>query len=300
MTTFHFLKTGLQTLIQDQGRIGYQSYGVPVSGVMDQQAATLANQLVGNPTNHPVLEITLLGPTIQVEGDCQIAITGADLSPEINRQAIPLYTTIAVKDGDTLSFGAIKNGCRAYLAIGGNWQIPKWLDSYSALPYSGKAATPNSLIEKGTTLPVETRPSIPIQNIKKEAQPIYPKTLRVRVLPGPEFEAFSSYTIAYFFSRGYQLTNDSNRMGYRLNANLIDFKPEREVISSGIIPGTIQITSAGQPVILMADAQTVGGYYRIANVISEDLDKLAQLKPGDEVWFSLVRMEEVEGRGGGR
>ncbi len=293
MTIFHFQKAGLQTTIQDKGRIGYQSYGVPVSGVMDKKAAALANELVENTPETPVLEITLLGPTIKIMGDCQIAITGADLSPKVNQQPILLYKTIQLKDGDTLSFGAVKNGCRAYLAIRGNWQIKKWLDSYSALPYSGDAAMPDSLIQKGTTLQVETIPAIAIKNIPKDAQPNFRKRVRIRVLPGPEFEEFSPYTIAYFFSRGYQLTNDSNRMGYRLDATLIDFKPKREVISSGIMPGTIQITSAGQPVILMMDAQTVGGYYRIANVVSADLDKLAQLKPGDEVWFSLVRLEEL-------
>ncbi len=289
----HFLKAGLQTLIQDQGRVGYQSYGVPVSGVMDKKSAALANELVGNPTDTPVLEITLLGPKIQIQGDCQIAITGADLSPKINKEAIPLYTTITVKDGDTLSFGAIKNGCRAYIAVRGKWQLSKWLNSYSALPYSGKEATPKSVIEKGQELIIEVASPIAKKSIPKAEQPVYKNSERIRVLPGPEFEEFSSYTIAYFFSRGYQLTNDSNRMGYRLDANLIDFKPKREVISSGIIPGTIQITSSGQPVILMADAQTVGGYYRIANVISADMDKLAQLKPGDEVWFSLIRLAEI-------
>ena len=293
MTIFHFQKAGIQTLIQDEGRIGYQSYGVPISGALDKKAARLANKLVGNSPNTPVLEMALLGPSIKITGDCQIAITGADLGPKLNEKPIPLYQTIHLEDGDLLTFGGAKKGCRAYLAIKGNWQIAKWLNSYSALPYSGDAATPNSLIQKGTSLQIETTGISPIRSIPKADQPGFPKSVRIRVLPGPEFDEFSNYTIAYFFSRGYQLTNDSNRMGYRLNANLIDFKPKREVISSGIIPGTIQITSAGQPVILMADAQTVGGYYRIANVVSDDLDKLAQLKSGDEVWFSLVRLEEV-------
>jgi len=293
LITLHFQKAGLQTLIQDDGRIGYQSYGVPISGAMDKKSAALANELVGNPSDTPVLEITLLGPKIQIEGECQIAITGADLSPKINQETIPLYTTINVKNGDTLSFGAIKNGCRAYLAIRGEWQLAKWLNSYSAVPYAGKEATPKSVIEKGQALTIETTSIITKKSIQKAEQPIYNNSQRISVLPGPEFEEFSRHTIAYFFSRGYQLTNDSNRMGYRLDANLIDFKPKREVISSGIIPGTIQITSSGQPVILMADAQTVGGYYRIANVISADMDKLAQLKPGDEVWFSLIRQEEI-------
>jgi antagonist of KipI len=291
-TKLHFKKAGLQTLIQDQGRHGYQSFGVPTSGAMDKIAAALANELLENHRDTPVLEITLLGPTIQFEGACQIAITGANLSPKINRKPIANYEIFSVKDGDILSFGAIKNGCRAYLAIRGKWSLSKWLGSFSALPYASEMATPQSLIKKNAQISITTLPTIPLKQYPKEKQPPFTNNLRVRVLPGPEFEEFSRTTIAYFFSRGYQLTNDSNRMGYRLNANIIDFSPKREVISSGIIPGTIQITSAGQPVILMADAQTVGGYYRIANVLSEDMNKLAQLKPGDTIWFSLVAIDK--------
>ncbi len=294
MTTFHFLKSGLQTLIQDKGRIGYQSYGVPISGVMDKESAALANELVGNSLDTPVLEMALLGPTIKIIGDCQIAITGADLSPKVNQISIPLYETINLKDGDILKFGGAKNGCRAYLAIRGNWQINKWLDSYSALPYSGATATPKSYIQKDTILSIQPNPRIPKKIVPVERRPHFSTSLKVRVLPGPEFDDFSNYTIGYFFSKTYKLTKESNRMGYRLDTILADFNPKKEVISAGIIPGTIQITSAGQPVILMRDAQTVGGYYRIANVISKDLDKLAQLKPGDEVSFSLVQLAEVK------
>ena len=125
-----------------------------------QEIHISANELVGNTLESPVLEITLLGPIIEIEGNCQIAITGANLSPKVNQQEVSLYTTLNLKSGDVLSFGAIKNGCRAYIAIGGDLQIPKWLGSFSALPYSGKAATPNSLIEKGTILEVATSKSI--------------------------------------------------------------------------------------------------------------------------------------------
>lgn len=293
MTALHFLKPGLQTLIQDSGRNGYQSYGVPISGVMDTKSAALANELVDNAPNVPVLEMVLLGPTIKIVGTCQIAITGADLSPKVNRQPIPLYETVNLKEGDLLSFSGAKVGCRAYLAIRGDWQIDQWLESYSALPNSDGKAIPQSYIQKDTILLIKTNPRISKRIAPPERRPRFPTKLKVRVLPGPEFDEFSNYTIGYFFSKTYKLTQESNRMGYRLDTILEDFKPQKEVISSGVLPGTIQITSAGQPVILMKDAQTVGGYYRIANVISDDLDKLAQLKPGDEISFSLIRLEEL-------
>ena len=256
---------------------------------MDKKAAILANELVANPPDTPVIEMTLLGPTIKVTGSCQIAITGADLSPKVNGQPMPLYETIDLKDGDLLTFGGAKKGCRAYLAIRGIWQINKWLDSYSALPYSGDAAMPDSFIQKNTYLKISPAARIAKRILPPERHPIFPTSLNLRVLPGPEFFDFNQDTIGYFFSRSYQITHESNRMGYRLDAILENFTPQKEVISSGIIPGTIQITRAGQPVILMADAQTVGGYYRIANVLTADLDKLAQLKPRDELRFSLVK-----------
>ena len=290
MITLHFQKTGLLTTVQDNGRIGYQEFGVPVSGVMDQGAAQLANWLVGNPPNTPVLEITLLGPTIYIEGSAQIAITGADLSPQLNRQAVPNYETLTINKEATLSFGRINNGCRAYLAIGGEWLVKKWLDSASTATVSAQDLTPDSIITKNSTIQIQQPPAfiskrIPSPDLRQE----YTAHIRVNVLPGPEFEAFSPYSIGYFFSQSYRISNDSNRMGYRLIGKELDFHPTKEVISSGIVPGTIQISNAGQPIILMRDAQTTGGYYRIANVLNADLDILAQAKPGTVVWFSLNR-----------
>ena len=162
------------------------------------------------------------------------------------------------------------------------------MGSYSALPFNGKKATPHSYIQKGSQLRVETKPPITPKKIIEKEQPKIFNPLKVQVLPGPEFELFSVYDIGYFFSKHYRITSDSNRMGYRLDTKIIDFKPPLKTISSGIVPGTIQITNAGQAVILMTDAQTVGGYPRIAVVLSDDMDKLAQLKPGDGVGFELV------------
>lgn len=285
---FHFKKPGMHTTIQDNGRLGYLGQGIPQNGVMDKTAARAANYLVGNRPNSPVLEMTFIGPEVEIIGDCQIAITGADMSAQLNGIALPMYETISIGQGAKLSFGRLKTGCRAYLAIRGEWAIKQWLNSYSATAFDVELLTPDSIIKKGSVLKVKSEDQIDQRIFPKEEQPQYSRTIRIRVLPGPEFEDFSRTTIAYFFSRGYRLTTDSNRMGYRLDDTIIDFRPDREVISSGVIPGTIQITNAGQPIILMADAQTSGGYYRLANVISADIDILAQAKPGDEIWFSLI------------
>ena len=293
LSTFHFIKPGFHTLIQDKGRFGFQAFGVPVSGAMDKSSAKIGNWLVDNPIDGPVLEITFGGPKIVIEGDCQIALTGADLSPQIDQLDIPMYETINAKNGSTLSFGKIKTGCRSYLAIRGDWEIKSWLDSYSATAFGATELTPDSVIQKASKICIKTRPNITKKVYPREKRPNYANSLRVRMLPGPEFDFFSSYTIGYFLSQSYKLTSDSNRMGYRLDGNIQDFKPNQEIISSGTVPGTIQITNSGQPIILMADAQTSGGYSRLGNVISADLDLLGQLKPGDEIWFSLIRLEEA-------
>ena len=285
-TTLHFLKAGLWTTIQDQGRIGHQASGVPVSGAMDQTAAPLANWLVGNAKEDPVLEITLLGPTIQINQAVQIAITGANLSPTVNGIPIPMYETVSVESGTLLKFGKIQSGCRAYLAVGGNWEIQKWLASGSAATTSTATLTPDSIIKKGSELTIQTTSFIEKRIIP--TPPAYANAIVVDVLPGPEFDHFSSHTIAHFFSQTYTIANDSNRMGYRLLGKELFFESKQEVISSGIVLGTIQISNAGQPILLMRDAQTTGGYPRIAVVLPEELNRLAQLKPGEKVRFCFV------------
>lgn len=284
----HFIKTGLQTTIQDQGRMGHQDIGIPVNGAMDKASARAANRLVGNDENAPVLEITLLGPTIQIEGTGQIALTGADLSAKINGEPADMYETLDVEDGDIISFGRPVTGCRAYLAVRGVWQIDSWLGSFSASATKAAELTPQSVIQKEQVLAVEYEELVPPFSIPLEEQPDLSKLNIIRVLPGPEFSLISNLTIGDFFSRDFKISNDSNRMGYKLEGRLAHFESALEVISSGITPGTIQVTNAGQPIILMADAQTSGGYTRLANVITEDLDKLAQMKPGDVVRFRLV------------
>lgn len=286
-TIIHIQKPGLLTTIQDQGRKGYQAFGVPINGAMDKRSARAANWLVGNPHDAPVIEITMMGPALHIEGDCQFALTGADISPSLDGKVCAMYETQLVKNGAMLSFGALKKGCRAYMAIGGDWQVKSWLGSQSASGHMPKELTPESLLSKDSLLHIKSRSFIHKRFIRPNDQPDFPNQLQVHVLPGPEFNYFSRLQIAHFFSQEFLLRSESNRMGYRLDEALPDYQAEKEVISSGIVPGTIQVPPSGQPIILMADAQTTGGYPRIANVITKDLDRLGQLKPGDRVGFIL-------------
>lgn len=282
-----FQKAGLQTSIQDLGRWGQQHLGIPIGGAMDVEAAKKANWLVGNPPNTPVLELTLMGPNMELKGAAQIAITGANLSPVINEKKAPMYQTINIKEKSNLRFGRLKKGCRAYLAIGGNWDVPQWLSSCSPILSGRNALLPQSIINAHDTLLVHPNKFIDKRRISKKLRPIYSNHLQLRTFAGPEFEAFSRTSIAAFFGQDHLISNQSNRMGYRLESILPDFQPNSALISSGIVPGTIQVSNAGQPIVLMKDAPTTGGYYRLGNVHSEDLDHLAQLKPGDLVSFRL-------------
>lgn len=288
MTKLRFIKTGLQTTIQDLGRTGHQHLGIPVGGVMDKRSARLANDLVGNPTEYPLFEITLLGPSIRFEGACQIAITGAMLSPEINGQAIAQNQTIHVNDGDLLNFGRPTAGCRAYLAVRGQWKVAQWLGSCSASTSNGEIATPDSWIKKDSWIEIESNGSIAPKTTSTTLQ-LDALKMPIKVMQGPEFHLFSNLFVGLFFSKNFTITPDSNRMGYRLKEPIEGYESLGEIISSGVIPGTIQITNAGQAIVLMADAQTTGGYPRLLNLLTPEIDRMAQLKPGDQVRFELVR-----------
>ena len=278
---------GLQTTIQDMGRSGYQAEGIPVGGALDQQAALQANYLVGNSLTAPVLEITLLGPKLLFEEDTQIAITGADLSARLDGAPAPMDQTIFVQANSILRFGKPKKGCRAYLAIGGAWQVTDWLGSASQATQHADKLTPDSLLKKGQRLTLTVSTSIQPRQISPSNHYHNEGITSIETLPGPDFESFERKHIAHFFAQSYTITPSSNRMGYRLSPNIPSFTSSSERISSGIVPGTIQITNNGQPIVLLADAQTVGGYPRIANLTSESLNIIAQLRPGNQLRFIL-------------
>jgi antagonist of KipI len=287
MVTLEFLKTGLLTSVQDLGRSGWQQFGVPISGAMDRPAMLRANQLVGNKKDSPCLEITLLGPKIKIHGEGQMALTGADLSAKLNEERINVTAGFSVREGDVLSFGRCISGCRAYLAVAGEWQVARWLGSCSEVPYTkGMAGLPCPL-EPGRIISISNRKyssSIPYW----EAARPFTLSDQIRIMAGPEFTSFSEQTIADFMDRRHVVSSQSNRMGYRLESPLKYVERLPELISSGVVPGTIQITGSGQPIILMMDAQTTGGYHRIANVVESDLPILAQMKPGDPIKFIWV------------
>ncbi|RJE74090.1 MULTISPECIES: biotin-dependent carboxyltransferase family protein [Reichenbachiella] len=274
----HFESSGLHTTIQDGGRSGFQDQAVPVGGVMDRAAYQLANQLVGNRVDTPVLEVTLSGPKIRFEGAGQLALTGGDLSPELNGVSVSRYETIVVGDGDVLRFGEAVEGCRTYLAVRGEWDVLQWMGSVSPLPavgfMGGVIRKRDALVVKTTNLPCDQMIEPFVSRENKNV---------LRVWPGPEANCLGEDWSCLVLG-AHRVSNQSNRMGITLTS-AIQVEQSVDMISSGVFPGVIQLTSGGQFIILAADSQTTGGYPRVAVIADEDMDKLAQFRPGDELIF---------------
>lgn len=289
----HIVKPGMFTTLQDLGRTGHQDAGISFGGAMDKEAHKIANELLDNPHNTPTLEMTLVGAEILFEGNGQIAISGADMNAELNGQPAPMYQTMDIKDGDRLVFHQSKLGCRTYLAAKGEWQGKEWLKSFSAVANLMNVDGVPGMLKSGDTVEIHITQFIPLRNYPLSLRPIYSSCYIVRVITGPEFEQFDIEQVQSFFDTTFKVSSDSNRMGYRLEGSIEHYEPKGEEISSGIVEGTIQITNSGQPIILTADAQTTGGYPRLANVVSEDLSIVAQMKAGDEVKFMLVSLSDL-------
>ena len=279
------IKPGLMTSLQDQGRSGYAHLGVPNGGAMDKTAAQLANHLVDNAPESAVLEITAVGPTLKLDADCSIGIAGAEFNLSVDDQPISSNSSIDVKAGQILSFGSLKAGFRAYLACAGGFDVPSILGSRSMMSgglvpgVSGRLLQASDVLALSAPRLVTGKSKYPWQILQAK------RRYFVHAMPGPEADFFSSNQISSFFSQGFIITQDSNRIGYRLQGEIM-LRKKTSIESVGVMPGSVQITPSGQPIVCLRDAQTTGGYPRIAVVHQQDLNVLAQARPGDEVWFS--------------
>lgn len=290
------LNPGLLTTVQDLGRVGYQQFGVSVSGVMDPRAAAIGNILVGNPQGEAVLECTLMGPQLKFETDEVIAITGGDLSPTVDGQSVPAYAALAVKAGQTLSFGAPRAGCRAYIAFAGGLDIPLVMGSRSTYMKAAIGGFEGRKLQKGDALGLRA-PVAGYANLHQRAiapefvpRPVY----TLRVVLGPQDDAFTPEGVATFLGSEYTVTNEFDRMGCRMDGPAIQHKNGGDIISDGIAFGAIQVPGSGKPILMGADRQTTGGYTKIATVISADFRLLAQLKAGDKVRFEAVSVQAAQ------
>lgn len=286
---------GLLTTVQDAGRVGYQEFGVPVSGAMDHRAMAVANLLVDNDENEAVLEVTFMGPKLVFTKDNCICITGGDLRPTLDGQAAPIYKAFAVKAGQTLAFIGPKTGCRAYIAFAGGLDLEPAMGSRSTYLKAKIGGYKGRKLDKDDEIafrnPVCELPRLASRFI---TPPEYPVTHMLRVVMGPQDDMFTEEGVKTFLSAEYTVTPQADRMGCRLDGEIVKHVKDGNIISDGISFGAVQVPSEGKPIIMLADRQTVGGYTKIATVISADLPAIAQAKPGEKVKFSKVSVKAAQ------
>jgi biotin-dependent carboxylase-like uncharacterized protein len=288
---------GMLTTVQDRGRYGYQRYGVPVSGAMDEFALRAANLLVGNDEGAAGLEITVVGPGITFPVDTWLAVTGADLSARLDGESLPRWQAVEVHAGGTLSFHGMEDGMRAYLAVAGGIDMPVVMGSRSTLVKASLGGFEGRALKAGDVVPIlPVEPGArfkPLGLPEGYKAPAYGGRHEIRVILGPQHGAFSEEAIEALWSATYVIALDSDRMGYRLEGPPIEHRAGPDIVSDGNPLGAVQVPGDGIPTILLADRGTTGGYTKIATVISTDIGKLAQAVPGQSVTFKAVTIEEA-------
>ena len=287
---------GFLTTIQDMGRYGYQETGMSVSGVMDTRAASLANILVGNDTNEAVIEITMMGPTMKFTEDEIIAVTGGDLGAKIDGKPVERYRAVLVKAGQTLSFMGMYGGSRAYIAFAGGLDIPVVMGSRSTNLKSKVGGYEGRKLGTGDEIAFRAPASwLPHMAERVYGLPSYgAKEWTLRVVMGPQDDCFTDKGINTFLNSTYTISNEYDRMGCRMEGDVIEHKNGGDIITDGISFGAVQVPSHGTPIVMMADHQTTGGYTKIACVVSVDLPELAQCMPGHTVRFKKIGIEEAQ------
>lgn len=288
------LQGGLLITVQDSGRWGYQGNGFPVSGCMDSQAMVHANALVNNPLGEAVLEMQYLGGSFRFEGETYFALTGADMEAELNGRRIANYRAVKVKKGDVLECHRAVNGRFGYLAVAGGFEVPKVLGSCSTNLKCRLGGWQGRALRTGDELPLRRETVWLLNEYRKEIRPVsYEKEVTLRMTAGPQEDMFTTKGLDDFYSSVYTLSEESDRMGYRLSGKAVESKNGVDILSDGIVLGSVQIPKNGMPMILLADRQTTGGYAKIATVVGADITKLVQCMPGDKIRFEKVSLKRA-------
>ena len=277
------IKPGLYSSIQDKGRFGFENYGVPISGSMDQFSSILSNKIISNNDNDAVMEITMIGPTLKFKTETTISITGADMSPLLNGENINLFKQHIIKNGDILSFGKLKCGLRCYLSVLNGFKTKKIMNSRSM--YAN--ITKEFRISKGDILNLESKinsnNTISLNDFEYEN---HFKGPFIEVYKGPEYEKLSIKQQTNLFNKKFTVSNKNNRMAYQMNEaieNNLD-----SIITSLVMQGTVQLTPSGEIIVLMRDNQTCGGYPRILQLNESSINKLSQKHMNDRIIFKLI------------
>lgn len=286
---------GALTTVQDAGRFGYQNAGIQTSGVMDHKAYEQANALVGNTKGQAVLEATLYGGMMEITEDTVAAVTGADMDPKVNGAPCGMNRPFLLKAGDTLSLDMVKTGCRTYIAFAGGIDVPVVMGSRSTNMKCQMGGYEGRPLKSGDVLPIGT-PESSYEDVRNRSFPReeYSSLIEVRVIEGPQQEYFTENGKRTFYQETYTISDQSDRMGYRMDGPEIESKSGTDIISDGIAFGSVQVPASGKPIVLLADRQTTGGYAKIATVCSFDIPRLVQGKPGDQVRFVKISLEEAQ------
>jgi len=305
------LKPGLLTTVQDLGRFGYQKDGLVVSGALDTAALRTANLLVGNPATAAGLECTLRGPTLRFEADALLALTGADLAATINGQPVPRGRPVAVRAGAVLAFGVAPGPGRAWLALAGGMATAPVLGSRATYLRAALGGFAGRALRVGDVLPVGEWSALSERLFAQVAPPVtgwaaapwgsavvptppLGAKLVVQAVPGPEYAQFTPASQRAFWAETYTVTTEADRMGCRLSGPALARGTSAELLSSAVTFGTVQVPAAGQPIVLLADCQTTGGYPRLAQVISADVGRLAQALPGTRLCFAPMALAAAQ------
>jgi biotin-dependent carboxylase-like uncharacterized protein len=298
------IRPGLLTTVQDRGRWGWQSFGVPVAGPMDPYSHRMANVLVGNDADAATLEVSFIGPEIEFEDERVVALTGADFALTVDRSLAPSDSAFPVAAGARLRFGERLRGSRAYLAVSGGIGVPPTFGSRSTHLGSRMGGLDGRALRAGDRVPLGSAPGgrlprLPTAGERDRAEALRPQVnsptepARVRVLPGPQHDRFADRALDTLQSAPYKVGLDSNRMGFRLEGPVIRHADGADIISDATPLASLQVPASGQPLLLMADRQTTGGYPKIATVITADVGIAGQLAPGDAIRFEVCTMREA-------
>lgn len=302
------VKSGMLATIQDLGRHGYQRFGVNCNGTMDESSARVANILVGNLETEAVIELTLFGSSIKFTSPHLIAICGGDMHPYINNQPVDMWQPLVVEAGSTLTFAQYRAGCRVYVAVAGGLAGDKVLGSYSTSlrakvgGFKGRTLKAGDTIQVKKILPKSLAYKL-WRKVEKEVKlnyhvqhfaHAYEEVTTVRYIKGPDFDNMTEESKQNWQQAIWTIDAQSDRMGYRLVGEQLQWEVREEKISEGVVHGTVQLPANGQPIILLADRQTVGGYPKIAVIASKDISLLGQMQPGQKLKFEEITLAEAE------
>ena len=296
MNGLKVINPGILSLIQDAGRHGYHNIGITTGGPFDSFSAHWSNRLCDNSLSDACLEILVGGLILESQITTQIAITGADVTIKINDKSVETWRTHNISPGDRISIGYATSGCRCYLAVTGGIQCPLIFGSASTVVREGLGGLHKDgrALEQGDILPCNSSQASITRAVPEQYQPQFDASITdIRIIMGYQQDLFKPDQLNKFFSAEYTISPQSDRMGYRLEGPAIAHS-NQQMLSEGICLGTVQLPADGQPIILLCDRQTIGGYPKLGSVFSEDIAKLAQLMPGRKIQFKPIELKQAQ------